>query len=148
MPVLLSSQFQRFCRDLHTEATAHVVDSVTPATLRPLVLARMLEARKLDRGNPNPSNLASDFRRFGVHLWAAVRARDTRNERRRQALAELSAWRNAIAHQDFDPARLTPAPPLRFGAVQRWRSACNALTRDFDRVLADQLAIVVGVRPW
>jgi hypothetical protein len=145
--VLLSSQFQRFCRDLHTEAAAHVVDAVTPVALRPVVRARMLEARKLDRGNPNPSNLGADFGRFGFDFWATVRARNARNVRRQAALENLSAWRNAIAHQDFPPA-LTPAPPLHLGTVRGWRSACSALATEFDHVVAAQLVALVGTRPW
>lgn len=146
--MLLSSQFQRFCRDLHTESSAHVVGTVTPQSLRPMMRARILEARKLDRGNPNPGNLGSDFGRLGIEFWPAVRARDQRNEKRQTALAKLSAWRNAIAHQDFDPATLDPPPPLRLATVNAWRSACGALAREFDEVLRAHLTSLVGVAPW
>ena len=100
--VLLSSQFQRYCRDLHTESVAHVVNAVTPASLRPVVRARFLEGRKLDRGNPNPGNLGSDFGRLGFAFWDAVRNRDTRNQTRQDVLEKLSVLRNAIAHQDLE----------------------------------------------
>jgi hypothetical protein len=145
--VLLSSQFQRFCRDLHTEAAAHIVDAVAPAALRPVVRARMLEGRKLDRGNANPGNLGADFGRFGFDFWARVRASDARNERRQAALRNLAAWRNAIAHQDFDPA-LTPPPPLHLSAVRAWRSACGSLAVEFDHVVAERVTVLVGARPW
>lgn len=110
--------------------------------------ARMLEARKLDRGNPNPSNLGSDFGRFGFDFWNVIRATDARNELRQRHLESLSAWRNAIAHQDFNTTVLVPAPPLRLSAVRQWRSACNALARSMDRLVADELAALVGTRPW
>src|SRR5438552_14272690 len=58
--VLLTSQFQRFCRDLHTEAVEHIVAQVAPLRVRPVLKTRLFEARKLDRGNPNPSNLGPD----------------------------------------------------------------------------------------
>jgi hypothetical protein len=64
--VLLSSQFQRYCRDLHTESVAHVVDAMAPASLQPIVRARFLQGRKLDQGNPNPGNLGADFGRLVV----------------------------------------------------------------------------------
>lgn len=68
--VLLTSQFQRFCRDLHTEAVEHIVAGVQPRAVQSVLRTRLLEARKLDRGNPNPSNLGSDFGRLGLSSGA------------------------------------------------------------------------------
>ena len=144
--VLLSSQFQRFCRDLHTEAVAHLVAAVLPPSLRPILRARLCDNRKLDHGNPNPGNLGSDFGRLGFDFWAAVHGRDTRNPGRKSQLENLAGWRNAIAHQDFDPAKIVP--PLRLAEVQRWRSACSAMAHEFDQVVRDHLVTLVGVRPW
>jgi hypothetical protein len=107
----------------------------------------MLEGRKLDRGNANPSTLGADFGRFGFDFWGRVRARDPRNERRQVSLGNLSAWRNAIAHQDFDPA-LIPTPPLHLSAVRAWRSACGSLAVEFDHVVAERVTALVGARPW
>jgi hypothetical protein len=146
--VLLGAHFQRFCRDLHSEAVLYVVAAVAPPPLRHVFSVRLMEGRKLDRGNPNPANLGSDFGRFGFDFWAAVDRRDARNVTRRALLEQLSAWRNAIAHQDFDPMKLVPPPPLRLAQVKVWRSACAALAHEFDRVIRDQLAIVVGKAPW
>ena len=142
--VLLSSQFQRFCRDLHTEATEHVVTRVAPATVRSVLRVRLLEGRKLDKGNPNPSNLGSDFGRFEFDFWAAVRASDRRNGERQRLLSELAEWRNAIAHQDFTTTTLTPPPPLQLLHVRRWRSACEALATYFNAALMAQIASLVG----
>jgi hypothetical protein len=63
--VLLSSQFQKFCRDLHSEAADYVARQV-PMAIRTIVLSRFTESRKLDSGNPNPWNLGADFGRFGL----------------------------------------------------------------------------------
>src|SRR6266540_238222 len=52
--VLLSSEFQGFCRDLHDECADRLVDSVNPVTLRRLLRAQCAYGRKLDSGNPNP----------------------------------------------------------------------------------------------
>src|SRR5262245_49179539 len=62
--VMLASQFQRFCRDLHSEAVQHLVVAVVPTTAAEILRARLLEGRKLDMGNANPSTLGSDFGRF------------------------------------------------------------------------------------
>src|SRR3954469_25656345 len=62
--VLLSSQFQGFCRDLHSECANLIADTIPPA-LREIVRVQFSWGRALDRGNPNPGNIGSDFGRFG-----------------------------------------------------------------------------------
>jgi hypothetical protein len=146
--VLLTSQFQRFCRDLHTEAVEHVVTHVAPAALQSVFRTRLLEGRKLDRGNPNPSNLGSDFGRFGFKFWETVRASHSRSRGWQTLLEELTTWRNAISHQDFAGAALTPPPPLQLRHVKRWRSACDSLAKQLDRVVRDQVVLLVGKPPW
>lgn len=145
--VLLSSQFQRFCRDLHTEAVEIVVSRVSFPLIADLLRARMLEARRLDRGNPNPGNLGVDFARLGMDLWRKVKALHKRNEGRQTVLSDLTGWRNAIAHQDFVSKPLRPAR-LRYDDVDRWRRALNQLARSFDRAVCEHLDLLVGSRPW
>lgn len=70
--VLLSSQFQGFCRDLHTECITVLVNSVTSVAVQ-LILGRELTLdRKLDRGNANPGNIGADFGRLGISFWTAI----------------------------------------------------------------------------
>jgi hypothetical protein len=59
----------------------------------------------------------------------------------------MSEWRNAIAHQDFDPGKLKPAS-LTLPAIKRWRSICNGLALSFDRVMARHIASIAGALPW
>jgi hypothetical protein len=66
--VLLSSHFQGFGRDLHTECVQHIVRSV-PGNLQNVVRGELVSNRKLDRGNPNPGNIGSDFGRIGLLMW-------------------------------------------------------------------------------
>jgi hypothetical protein len=146
--VLLTSQFQRFCRDLHTEAVAHVVAATSPASMQPILRARLTEGRKLDQGNPNPGNLGSDFGRLGFSFWDAVKAQSPQNQQRKDVLENLAVWRNAIAHQDFKPNKLTPSPPLLLKHVKAWRSACNALAAEFDKAVCVHLTSMVGQAPW
>lgn len=70
------------------------------------------------------------------------------NRRRRAMLDELMAWRNAIAHNDFDPAVFGSAPILHLQQIRRWRSALTGLSDGFDRVLRDHLTGILGVAPW
>lgn len=116
--VMLSSQFQGFCRELHDEALDHLVRSL-PAAAQAVVLRRFTEGRSLDRGNPNPGNLGADFRRFDLDLWPDVIALDASNAGRQRQIQELSTWRNAIAHQDFDPTTLG-------GRTQIWIADADA----------------------
>jgi len=98
--VLLSSHFQQFCRSLHSEAAAHLVSAIDPL-LRPIVQDSLTVGRKLDQGNPNPSNLGADFGRLGMSFWDDVTSSRKRNVARKNNLAKMGHWRNAIAHQDF-----------------------------------------------
>ncbi len=140
--MLLSSQFQGFCRDLHSEAADALLRPVTAVRLR-LTLAREFSfSRKLDRGNPNPGNIGSDFARLGIPLWAAVHAHDARNSTRLKRLETLCAWRNAIAHQDFSEE--CDAEALMLSLVRSWRGACNGLARSFDCVVGRYLADLAG----
>ncbi len=144
---LLSSQFQGFCRDLHSECVELVVGT-TPVGLRTLLRAQFYWARALDRGNPNPGNIGSDFGRFGIAFWTKVHADYRQNERRQELLQELNEWRNAIVHQDFDPAKLGDTTTLHLARVRIWRSALNRLARSFDAVMGVHLQTILGAAPW
>lgn len=146
--VLLSSQFQGFCRDLHFEASEHLVSSLSPPQLRDVVRKQLVTGRKLDAGNPNPGNLGADFGRLGIELWPALHAFSARNVARRTALEALNTWRNAIAHQDFDPLRLGGRSTLGLEDVRRWRSACNGLAASLDAVVRAHLVSLVASPPW
>ncbi|HEU0055489.1 MAG TPA: hypothetical protein VFQ39_20015 [Longimicrobium sp.] len=146
--VLLASQFQRFCRDLHTEAVGHLVAQIGSVSIATIVYGRMTGGRKLDVGNANPGNIGSDFGHLDLNLWASVRGRDSRNRVRQELLAELNAWRNAIAHQDFRHLGAGGAHHLRIDSVRRWRAACTALAVDFDAVVRLHLLTVTGTTPW
>ena len=146
--MLLSSQFQGFCRDLHSECVDCLVLAMTPASFRRAVLEEFLFARKLDKGNPNSGNIGSDFSRVGVEFWPLVYSDDRRNNTRREHLDFLNVWRNAIAHQDFDPAALGGTTTLHLSTVRSWRKACNGLAKSFDRVMKAYITRITGNSPW
>jgi hypothetical protein len=104
--VLLSAQFQGFCRDLHSECADLVVSPVADPNLRAMLHDNLLFGRKIDRSNPSPGNLGSDFGRFGLAFWSQVGAHHPQNPARKAALEEMNDWRNAIAHHDFLPSML------------------------------------------
>jgi hypothetical protein len=78
----LAAHFQRFCRDLHTEAAEHLVATITPHQAREIVLMNLLRDRQLDRGNAQPASLGSDFGRLGMNLWRDLGAQSKLNRRR------------------------------------------------------------------
>lgn len=143
---LLSSQFQGFCRDLHSECIDHLV-ATAPAIVEDIFRAQFIWGRKLDHGNPNPGNVGMDFNRLGTRFWPAVLRDFHRNDRRREMLVKLNEWRNAIAHQDFDPGKLGGIS-LRLATVQRWRSAINCLAQSFDSVMLVHLNGLLSAPPW
>jgi hypothetical protein len=101
--VLLASQFQGFCRDLHSECVDCIVRSIAPPVFQAVLRAEFLLNRSLDRGNANPGAIGADFNRLGVKFWRRVYDDHPQNELRKQRLEQLIQWRNAIAYQDFDP---------------------------------------------
>lgn len=145
--ILLASQFQGFCRDLHSESAQYLTDVMQPASMRPIIWAELTRDRKLDKGNAHPGNLGSDFKRLGVELWDEASRVDPKSSAGNHALEKLNEWRNAIAHQDFNPARLGTAK-LRLAHVRQWRAACNRLARAFDRVMRMHIHSLTGPAPW
>lgn len=152
--MMVASQFQGYCRDLHSESVDHFVTHLTgttpplPISFQHVVRASLIDGRKLDGGNANPGNIGADFGRLGIDLWPAVRALHLWNVRRQARLEDLNVWRNAIAHQDFNPAKLSGRSEVQLKDVAQWRSACHALVQMLDRALADHLQAVLGTRPW
>jgi hypothetical protein len=145
--VLLCSHFQGFCRDLHSECADALIQHAGAATFRSVLSPALKEGRKLDRGNPNPGNIGSDFSRFGVPFWDEVRNADARSLKWQNRLENLNDWRNAIAHQDFDP-RALGSSVLRLEHVRVWRRACNGLGRVFANVMRAHLFTLLGNYPW
>lgn len=146
--LLLSSRFQRFCRDLHTECIEALIREMEPATLKVMVQRQMMSGRKLDTGNPNPGNIGSDFNRFAISFWPALIQHDERNGARQRLLAGMNQRRNAVAHQDFTPAGLGGRDRLTLAEVRGWRGACEQLAVDFERVMYDFLSSITGSEPW
>jgi hypothetical protein len=146
--LLLSAHFQSFCRNLHTECVEHLVSSLVQAPARMIVRRRFMDNRKLDAGNPNPGNIGSDFERFEITFWPAVRTYDRRADSRQRALMGMNQWRNAIAHQDFAKPGVGGRERLRIGEVRQWRSACEFLAVDFERVMYHYLRDTTGIAPW
>lgn len=147
--MLLSSQFQGFCRDLHSEAVDHICGPETSGDLRMLLLRmRCTTGRKLDSANPNPGNLGADFGFFNLKLWPALKTHNRANERRNTVLETLNDWRNAIAHQDFDPQKLGERTTVRLNDVLLWRRTCEHLAADMDFVVGAHVATIIGVDPW
>jgi hypothetical protein len=148
--VLLSSHFQQFCRDLHSEAVDHLLRGLDPALLL-VVQPVFISDRKLDRGNPTPGNLGSDFGRLGMTFWPDVNALHRRNAARAKRLELMGHWRNAIAHQDFagNARHLGGRTEIALADVRRFRSTCGALALGFDSAVLSHIKAVAGAtRGW
>jgi hypothetical protein len=150
--VAVAGEFQAFCRDLHSEAAAVVVEHINPPSLQPLTAAALTQNRQLDRGNAHSGSVGADFGRFDLPVWDTVRDFDKRNAERRKKLDQLNTWRNAIAHRDFtfneDQEKLLAPKKRGLGEVRGWRAACDQLAQALDRALAEHLEALVGTRPW
>jgi len=146
--VLLCSQFQRYCRDLHEESVDRLTSNPAHDPLNKILRSVLSTGRRLDAGNASPANLGSDFGRLGVPFWDEVRRRNVRNVARQKTLEQLNGWRNAIAHHDFRNPALNGAREVTLADVRRWRRCCDALAVDFDAVLRLYLHPLLGRLPW
>jgi hypothetical protein len=145
--MLLAAEFQGFCRELHTEAIQHFVATL-PATQQNIVSEEFTFNRQLDKGNATPASIGSDFGRLGLDWWPGVDHVAADGPILRRGLEELNVWRNAIAHNNFDPARLGNTMRLMLARVRTWRRICDRLATVFDQVWATHLERVTGTRPW
>jgi hypothetical protein len=149
----LAAEFQGFCKELHAEA----VDCIyTQAAASNQPLAEMLRstltlALKLHGFNASPSNLGSDFGRFGLNWWPDLTAADRRTPKRQKQLEFLNEARNGIAHDNqIKLAKLqAEGYRLRLADFKRCRMALDALAATMDRVLAAHLGRVFSQPvPW
>jgi hypothetical protein len=139
---LLSAQFQGFCRDLHSECVDHLLVNVTPIKLQKALREACVTKLSLDKGNPNQASLMSDFSRLGFDITTLFGAQ------RGLRLTLLNHWRNAIAHQDFDPAKLGNNAKLRLANVRDFRRLCNRLARMLDKISSRHILAITGQQPW
>lgn len=146
--VLLSSHFQAFSRSLHSEAIDALATPIVNPVIRAMFHRHLTLNRKLDIGNPNPGNLGSDFARFDLDFWPGIIAADPRHGARKARLERLNAWRNAIAHQAFDPKKLAGQQSITLAPIRQWRQDCAAVAVAMNDVVADHVATIVGTRPW
>jgi hypothetical protein len=82
--LLLSSQFQGFCQDLHSEAVVFITSNTTPLWAADILRLTMTLGRALDNKNPTPSAIGSDFARPGMKCWPKVPAMDACNAARQR----------------------------------------------------------------
>jgi hypothetical protein len=149
LAILLSSQFQGFCRDLHSESVDHILAVIVPAAnLSNLVRAEFTRGRQLDRGNVQPSSLGADFGRLGLDFWDETIAFNPTATSWKSDLELLNEWRNAIAHQDFTSPKLGGITILRVAQVRAWRVSCDRLALVMDEVLRRHLLGLTGASPW
>ncbi len=145
--LLLASQFQAYCRNLHSEAVTHIV-ATFPISTRVVASSQFLFGRKLDGGNAHPSALQQDFSRLGFDFLKLVKSDELKNAERLTRLNLLNTWRNAIAHHDFKKQELAGKTKLSLPDVTRFRTDCNRLAKSFDRVVGKEIAKLAGVPAW
>lgn len=104
--------------------------------------------RRAQLQNAPAGAIGSDFGRFRFAFWDDVYALHALHGRRRELLDGLVRWRNAIAHNDFDPDHFGPDPVLHLQDVRHWRSALNSLCPAFDTVMRNRLGYMLGTSPW
>jgi hypothetical protein len=150
--LILSSELQGFFRDLHDEGAEFLALRLARGNQIYFTLMRnsFTTNRELDRVNPKPETIKSDFARLGVDLWTDIESQVQSGPRWRQQLGLLNQARNAVAHNDqAKVARLAADGfPLTLQTVNAWRSACLGVVRNADKVVGKRLMQTTGARPW
>jgi hypothetical protein len=148
---LITAHFQRYCRSIHSEASQVIVATVADEALAGVLEGLLTENRLLDKGNPTPGNLGSDFRRFGFAFWEAVEEDHKHNKDRKAKLEQLCEWRNGIAHGDISrkqaEEKLVP-DRVTLKTCKNWRRALNGLATSIDKVIAAQCENLGCPEPW
>jgi len=109
------------------------------------------QGRWLDVGNPRSSSLGSDFGRLGFALIPALRSSAPKASADLARL-EVVDLRNAISHGDelsIDRDESRSGATVNIRSYRRNRAALNRLATTLDRVVAQELAQLLGVdEPW
>ncbi len=138
--ILLSAHFQGFCRDLYTECTQIVVDTMPPS-LQPLAQTQFTCGLALDRNNANLETLKKDFERLDLNFSLTS---TSASQSHLANLKELNTWRNVVAHQGV--VSQSGFPPIT--SVRAWRTSCDALATLLDAMMYNRLNSLLGKQPW
>jgi hypothetical protein len=171
----LAAEFQGFARDLHQVASEKVAAQLSGqnADVERVLLRSLTLNRKLDGANANAGNLGEDFRRLGVTLWASLKEDRSGAVRPKAFVAHmrleaLNMLRNAIVHSNATVdlqhaiglleglwrsgggAKVASARIyVRKNEVQAIRVSLDYLAKEMDRLVAEQIAVLLVVEvPW
>ena len=149
--VVLTAQFQDFCRALHDQAvTVHVRQ--VPLAQQQILGTVLTRGRKLDTGTPRKGSLGGDFGTLGLDLLGGLKGRGVTTVRRLDRLEMLVDFRNAIVHGNEDTIRSLVAGGViaaTKGSYVMHRRALNGLAATMDDEVAGQLGTLLKIgRPW
>lgn len=136
--IALVAQFQLYCRAVHTETAQAILSEVSNPVVARMLEAALIEGRRLERGNPNASNLGADFGRFDIDLWRAVE-KLRGNSLHRRELTALIGWRNAIGHGNVTGRqaenKLIPVE-IDLNTCRHWNDTLTETVATIDEVLS------------
>jgi len=118
-----------YCRDLHDEAVDVYVAAANPR--QEVVLRKLVtQGRELDKKNPRPGALGSDFGRLGIELVPKLKAVSKAVTDAVLGLEVLVDFRNAVAHGNesaLTAAVATGQIKATLASYRAHRRALNAL---------------------
>jgi hypothetical protein len=135
--LMLASESQGFCRDLHDDAAEMIAQGVVGVEGRILdtILSGMTVNRGLNRRSADLQTLEGDFLCLGVSLWPAMsQQHPVAAPAWLEALRCLHKARNGIVHDDIGSVATAQAAgwPLELTTVRSWRK------------VLDEVALVMG----
>ncbi len=141
--MLLSGHFQEFCRDLYSECVQAVAMAI-PAQLSWVIQLQCNVKLDIEKSNPRIEILKSDFDRYGTDLGLKL-SRDPANAQRITHLDILNKWRNYSAHR---AARKPVIGALDLPHIRIWQKTCDELVTELDRIMYNQMKVLIGTNPW
>ncbi|MFF2087297.1 hypothetical protein ACFVVM_26285 [Nocardia sp. NPDC058176] len=125
--VVLASEFQGYCRDLHDEAAWVMTDGLEPLgdPRIPILRNALVRGRRLDGGNAQPAALGSDFSSIGMDFWPAVEA---------MYPTKRAQWRAFLEN-------------MTLATFKKWRTTLKGFVAGMDKVVEAYLQDTAG-KSW
>jgi len=148
----LTSEFQGFCRDLHTDLARTIARLLTEQNenTRSLVFAGLTRRRALEQYSATVESISGDFNRLSVDLVVLLSTHPRAGPQWADELTLLHVARNGVVHDDPNKIeKLTQASrELSIETVTRWRNWVDGLVGAMDDVASSRMSELFGVIRW
>jgi hypothetical protein len=147
--LIVASEFQGFCRDLHDDAAEAIARGVVSddRRIRDIIISGLTVNRGLNRRGADVQTLEDDFLRLGMALWPSLsKQHPIAAPVWLEALRYLHKARNGVVHDDLTSVAIAQAAgwTLQIDTVRRWRKLVNEIAEAMGCIVNQELAESFG----